>query len=135
MSAKKIDCLIIDDDPEICNILKIYCQRLASFRNIIIANCGQSASQSLRNQSFGLILLDINIPKKSALDVLADLKTERLNSVNDIVIVSGEIDVQKIVSFSSSGVKRFITKPFFEAQFKEKVLPIIEKNLSNKKLK
>ncbi|WP_372653341.1 response regulator [Halobacteriovorax sp.] len=132
MNNSKTDCLIIDDDPEICTILKIYCERLGHFRNIIVSNDGLSGCNMLRNQKFGLVLLDINIPKKSGLEVLTELKLGRVNSVSDVVVISGEIDINKVTTFMSEGVKRFITKPFLEAQFKEKVLPVLEKNLKDK---
>ncbi len=128
MNISKADCLIIDDDPEICAILKVFCERLGHFRNIIIAHDGLIGCNKLRNQKFDLILLDINIPKKNGLELLDELKFEKINVADKVVIISGALDIDKMQSFMGLGIKSFITKPFLEAQFKEKVLPILVKN-------
>lgn len=130
MDKNTIDCLIIDDDPGICRVLQAYCENLGTFRHIIVANDGQLGSNKLRNQKFGLILLDVNMPKKNGIDVLGDFDKDQPNSLDDVVIVSGELNKDKISSILSTGIKSFIIKPFKEAQFQEKVLPILKKNLA-----
>ncbi|PIK15540.1 response regulator [Halobacteriovorax sp. JY17] len=135
MEKNTIDCLIIDDDPGICRVLKAYCENLGVFRNIIVANDGVAGCNKLRNQKFGLVLLDINMPKKNGIDVLLDFGKDHLNGFDDVVIVSGELDKDKITAIMSAGIKSFLIKPFTEAQFQEKVLPIIKKNLQVTKSK
>mgnify|MGYP000586744712 CR=1 FL=1 len=135
MDVNSIDCIIIDDDPGVCEVLKSYCENLGVFRNIIVATDGALGCNKLRNQKFAVILLDINMPKMSGIDVLRDFGKEHPNSSEDVVIVSGELNKDKITSLMSAGVKNFLIKPFTEGQFQEKVLPIIKKNLQAKKSK
>ncbi|ATH07742.1 hypothetical protein BIY24_07220 [Halobacteriovorax marinus] len=130
MEKNQLDCLIIDDDRGICRVLKSYCENLGVFRHIIIAGDGVLGCNKLRNQKFGLILLDVNMPKRSGLDVINEFGTDQLNRLEDVIIVSGELDKDKITSILGSGVRNFIIKPFKEEQFQEKVLPIIKKNFS-----
>ena len=129
MEINSIDCIIIDDDPGVCEVLKAYCENLGVFRNIIVATDGALGCNKLRNQKFSLILLDINMPKVNGIDVLRDFGKDHPNSFEDVVIVSGELDREKIKSIMSVGIKNFLIKPFTEGQFQEKVLPIIKKNL------
>lgn len=119
------DVLIVDDDPAVCEILEEYCKKMNCFRNILLAHDGSMASSKLRNQTFTLILLDLNLPKKGGLDLIREFCEKSSNSKNKIVIVSGVLDkdiLEKILSF---GIKNFLLKPFDEAGFQEKILKIL----------
>jgi response regulator of citrate/malate metabolism len=119
------DVLIIDDDPSICDILEQYCINLGCYRNIIIANDGSLASTKLRNQKFALILVDMQLPRKSGLDIIRELDDKSINSKNSIIIVSGTLEKTTLEKAVGLGVKMFLQKPFDEATFQEKVLKVI----------
>jgi response regulator of citrate/malate metabolism len=125
MAAEKVDLLIIEDDKAICEIMKEYCNQLNLFRNIVVAADGMIATMKLQNQIFGLILLDMNLPKKNGLAVLnefvPDKNNKNTNKIENIVIVSGTLDRDLIAKIMQRGVKNFLTKPFDEAIFKEKI--------------
>ena len=133
MANALLDCLIIDDEKDICEVLKIYCENLGVFRNIIVARDGIVGTNKLHNQKFGLILLDINMPKKSGLDVLKEFEGDHKNNLDSVIVVSGELDKTKLSAILGKGVKNFIIKPFTEAQFQEKVIPILKANLAKAK--
>ena len=119
------DVLIVDDDKGICQILEEYCKKLGCFKNIVFAHDGITATQKLRNQKFAVILLDINMPKKSGIDLLSEFKETDLNQVENIVVVSGTVEKNVIARILGSGVKSFLVKPFDEAAFQERVLKIL----------
>ncbi len=124
---KKIqrDVLIIDDDRGICEILTEYCHNLGCFKNIVLAYDGITATQKLRNQKFSLILLDMNMPKKSGLDLLGEFEPGHLNTKSSVLIVSGTLEKEIISKVLEKGVKTFLVKPFDEAIFQERVLKIL----------
>jgi len=128
-AAPQIDCLIIDDERDICEVLKLYCENLGIFRNIIVARDGVTGTNKLHNQKFGLILLDLNMPKKTGIDVLKEFDGDHKNNLEDVVVVSGELDKTKLTKILTRGVKNFMIKPFDEAQFQEKVLPVLKRSL------
>lgn len=132
-AVSQVDCLIIDDEKDICEILKLYCENLGIFRNIIVARDGVNGANKLHNQKFGLILLDLNMPKKSGIDVLKEFEGDHKNDIEDVVVVSGELDKGKLQNILSRGVKNFMIKPFDEGQFQEKVLPILKRSMAAKK--
>ena len=119
------DILIVDDDPDICEIMKEYCKEMGCFRNVLIANDGSAASNMLRNQKFVLILLDLKMPKKAGLDLLKELDDKSLNRRKNVLVVSGNIDKTMFDKIVALGVKNFLPKPFDEAIFKEKILKIV----------
>ena len=133
MANSSLDCLIIDDEKDVCEVLKIYCENLGVFRNVIVAKDGVMGTNKLHNQKFGLILLDINMPKKSGLDVLKEFDGDQKNNFESVVVVSGELNKEKLTTILGKGVKNFIIKPFTEAQFQDKVLPILKMNMSKNK--
>ncbi|MDD4974173.1 MAG: response regulator [Bacteriovorax sp.] len=124
---KKIqrDVLIIDDDKNICEVLREYCHNMGCFKNIVFANDGIMATQKLRNQKFSLILLDMNMPKKSGYDILSEFGTDTLNQKENILVVSGTLEKDLIAKILARGVKTFLVKPFDEPTFQDRVLKIL----------
>lgn len=119
------DVLIIDDEKNICEILKVYCENMGCFKNIVMAHDGITATQKLRNQKFALVCLDISLPKKSGYDLIGDVEAGNINSKDNILVVSGTLEKDLIAKILASGVKNFMVKPFDEKQFQEKVLKIL----------
>ncbi len=122
------DVIIIDDDRGVVEVLELYCENLGCFRNIIKARDGSEASKKLENQKFALILLDINMPKKSGVDIIKELADKNhVNSLDSVVIVSGELNKTVLAESMKRGVKTFLVKPFDETQFVERVKGILAK--------
>lgn len=119
------DVLICDDDKDICEILKVYCENMGCFKNIVMAHDGITATQKLRNQKFALICLDITMPKKSGYDLIGDVEVGGINSKENVLIVSGTLEKDLIAKIIGNGVKNLMVKPFDEKQFQEKVLRIL----------
>ena len=121
-----LDCLIVDDDPSVIDTLKMYCEDLHLFRNIIVAEDGHMATTKMSNQKFALILIDLNMPKKDGIKLLKDFSSKtNINNIDNVVIVSGELDQKKLTEAISMKVKNFITKPFSEEVFQDKVRPAL----------
>jgi len=120
------DVLIIDDENEICEILKVYCEDLGFFRHIITCNNAMEAIFKMKNQKFCLILLDVNMPNKDGIALLDNILYHEI-PLENVCLVSGELDSTKLVKAMDKGVKNFIVKPFDEETFLEKITPMISK--------
>ena len=121
MVKPKIDALIVDDDKEICSIIRQYLEDLRFFRLIVEANDGIVATQKLQNQTFGLVILDMDIPKKNGFDLLKEFENNSLNNKECILVLSGTLSTDLIARLLQRGVKNFLVKPSDEESFKEKV--------------
>ncbi len=120
------DVIIIDDESSVIDVLEMYCENLGIFRNIIKAKDGSEASKKLANQKFCLILLDINMPRKSGVDLIKEISgKDHPNSPQSVVIVSGELNKEVLTESMKRGTKNFLVKPFTEEQFVEKVKIIL----------
>lgn len=119
------DVLIVEDDPEIVEILTDYCARMGCFRNVLVAGDGSTASNKLRNQTFALILLDLKLPKKGGLELVRELGSKAVAVKSKILIVSGSLDKTVVEKLIENGIKNFLPKPFNETGFQDRVLKIL----------
>ena len=123
------DILIVDDEKNFCRVLNDYCSNMGCFKNIIFAQDGATASIKLKNQKFDVILMDLNLPKRSGLDVITEMSEDKraINSLQNIIVISGSLEKDILTKLLGLGVKNFIAKPFDEATIQEKILKIIKK--------
>lgn len=100
--------LIVDDDPEIREILKEVITR-KGFK-VITAESGELALEEMGKQHFDLIFLDLVLPGMSGVDALAAIKEKDKKAV--VVIVTGYGDDPIALDAMSLGPLFLIRKPF-----------------------
>ncbi|HLE12190.1 MAG: hypothetical protein A2504_13655 [Bdellovibrionales bacterium RIFOXYD12_FULL_39_22] len=122
----RYNAMVIDDDPNICEVISLCLEGIGIFKNIIVANDGVTATNKLSNQQFDVILLDLNLPKKDGVKILSQIKEMKNQNLNSIIIVSGELDKTVLENAIKNGAKNFMVKPFEESALKTKVLNVIK---------
>lgn len=70
----KTKCLVIDDEPLACDLIRRHIEKLENFE--IVAECGNAmkALHELRNQSVDLMFMDIQMPQITGIEFLKTLK-------------------------------------------------------------
>ena len=79
---------------------------------VVSVNDGREALETLTQESFDLIILDIMMPRMNGLEVLKEIKTKTPYKDVPIVMLTsekGEADRQKAMGL---GATNFLTKPF-----------------------
>lgn len=104
MSAK---ILIVDDEEDIRALLVAYLQKEGYL--LTEAEDGEAALQSIRAVQPDVIILDIMLPKKSGLEVLAELRRE--SDAYVIMLTAKTEEVDKLVGLNM-GADDYLTKPF-----------------------
>ncbi len=99
--------LIIDDDPKVSWILS---EGMAEEFNIFTARDGVEGIQVASKERPELILLDIQMPGMSGLEVLQKIKAA--DGFSDVVMLSGHGETKNVVESIRLGAAEFITKPF-----------------------
>src|ERR1700694_1555661 len=99
---------VVDDDPAIRETLSVVLS--AGGYQVICFADGAALLAVARNRPPSCILLDVNIPGKSGLDILRELHGEEYPA--PIFIISGQGDIAMAVSAIKSGALDFIEKPF-----------------------
>ena len=104
--------LIVEDDDAIATGLALNL-KLAGHATSI-ARDGEDALRQAEAEDFGLVLLDINLPKKNGLEVLSTLRaTDNLVPVIVLSARGGEFDK---VAALRLGADDYVTKPFALAE-------------------
>ncbi|HEY6255685.1 MAG TPA: response regulator [Xanthobacteraceae bacterium] len=99
---------IVDDEPAIRELLSIVFTR-AGFHATCFAE-GNSLLASARTLTPACIILDVNIPGRSGLDILRQLNAQDYPA--PIFVMSGQADIPMAVEAIRHGALDFIEKPF-----------------------
>ncbi|MBZ0266435.1 response regulator [bacterium] len=109
-SSNKPLILIADDDK---NVVEVLAEGLMvrQFR-VITAYNGDDALRSARNLNPDLVLLDINMPKSSGLDVLRELRSYDSTRLTPVIMVTGQKHREQVQVSLQFGAEDYIVKPF-----------------------
>ncbi len=102
------DILVIDDEIELCEIMVLKFTRQGY--KVKACHSAQEAEEYLSQHIPPLILCDINMPKKSGLEFVNDLREKRMPCA--VVMVTAYADKEKMLEAMRLGCVDFITKPF-----------------------
>jgi CheY-like chemotaxis protein len=114
--------LLADDDEEDRELARDALQDSRLATDLRFVNDGQDLLDYLRRQGRwgdpsvhaplpGIILLDLNMPKKDGREALAEIKADEVLSRIPIVILTTSKDEADVLSTYDLGVSSFITKP------------------------
>src|SRR3954467_9733082 len=115
--------LIVEDDEAIATGLALNL-KLAG-RATSIARDGEDAIAQALEEDFSLILLDINLPKKHGLEVLATLRTAD-NVVPVIVLSARDGEFDKVAALRL-GADDYVTKPFALAELLARIEAVLRR--------
>jgi DNA-binding response OmpR family regulator len=102
--------LVVDDNHEITEAITFYCGAKKNIDCHVI-NDGQKGLESIRNEKFDLILLDLAMPEFSGWDVIKSLKQDRIIESKNIVIFTASSDQTILNEMRNSGIKEIFKKP------------------------
>jgi len=106
----KTNCIIVDDEPIARELLKTYVEQIPYLH--LAASCENAfeAMQILNREEVGVVILDINMPRLTGLDMLRTLKTY------PAVIITSAHAEYALEGFELS-VTDYLLKPFSFARF------------------
>ena len=115
--------LIVEDDDAIATGLSLNL-KLAG-HTAQIARDGEEALAAVAGRDYDLILLDINLPRKNGLEVLANLR-DADNLVPVIVVSARDDEVDKVAALRL-GADDYVTKPFALAELLARVDAVLRR--------
>jgi CheY-like chemotaxis protein len=131
MSSKVIDVLMVEDDDGDILMTKEAFEYYKVQNRLHVVTDGEQALQFLRRQGPyadaprpGLILLDVNLPRVSGLEVLAELKNDPELLVIPVVMLTTSRAEEDIVRSYSLHANAFVTKPVDFEHFMEAIRQI-----------
>ncbi|MCZ6651802.1 MAG: response regulator [Planctomycetota bacterium] len=117
--------LIVDDDPEILQAIKLAFEDIGA--KIETAGDGNAAIDLAINNKPDLVVLDAMLPKRSGFLVLEKLKSAKQENKFRIIMITGNQGTRHKTWAESLGVDDYINKPFSMDTLLEKA----DKLLSN----
>lgn len=114
--------LIIDDDIELCQLLKKYLE-LENYK-VTIKHDGKAGLLEVTNSDYHLVVLDVMLPEMNGFEVLAELRKNKTLPVLMLTAKDSEVDK---VSGLRLGADDYLTKPFSTNEFVARVQSLIRR--------
>jgi response regulator of citrate/malate metabolism len=111
--------LVVDDDYMVARVNAGYVRRVPGFEVVGAAHTAAEALEACEALRPDLVLLDIYLPDRSGLDVLAELRGGGWSV--DVLVISAARDVEVVSSAMQGGVVHYLVKPFPFATFRERL--------------
>ena len=115
--------LVIEDEAELSDSICTYlaneqfiCERVLDFH---------SAMEKVSLYEYACIVLDVNLPGGSGLDILNELKKQ--NKIDGVLIISARDSLDDKVFALKAGADDYLTKPFHLAELAARVAAIIRR--------
>jgi DNA-binding NtrC family response regulator len=122
---KKI--LIVDDDPAVTNYLMVFLMQTGLFETKVL-NDSREVSGQLGKDDFDIVLLDMDMPNVSGMDILNDIRARGLDI--PVVVLTGVSDVDLAVKAMKLGAFDYLIKPADE----DKLLEVLDHAMEHRVL-
>ena len=121
VKAKKA--LIVEDEPTIRSV----CQRVLSKEGFAVTTVGdgKAAQESVKNQQYNLLLVDIKLPVMSGIDFYVWLRGEYPQLSRRVILMTGSVMGGETMSFLEQSGQPYLLKPFRP----EELVKIVRKTL------
>ncbi len=124
-----IQILVVEDDGDIQELICHHLEK-EGFRTIRIFD-GEGALQIVKKHRVDLILLDLNLPKVSGIEVLKTIRYS-YNMNTHIIIVSARTDEIDIITALELGADNYLPKPFSPKVLVANVKALLRRSIAEK---
>lgn len=134
MNHTKLHLLLADDDIDDCEFFKDAIDEISKPVNLTILNNGVELMEFLSSHPNhpNMIFLDLNMPRKSGMECMAEIKAIDTLSHIPIIIYSTSLDTTVMNSLYQMGAHHYIQKPAEFTHIKnviQKTIALFENNL------
>ena len=121
-----LDVLIVDASAAIRKILqRVLRQAEIPLGTVYEAGDGVEALETLKKQTVGLILSDINMPKMDGMEFLSKVRAEPAWQNLPVVMVSTEGTHARVLEAVERGASGYLRRPFTAEKIKEKLIGLL----------
>ncbi len=100
--------IVIDDDQAVLNYLNIFLLQAGTFEVTTLSD-STKAYDALKNGVYDLLLLDMDMPEITGLDILKKIHEEDIDI--QTIVLTGVEDIELAVSAMKLGALEYLTKP------------------------
>lgn len=113
----KISVFIVEDDPMVLEVNRGFLEKVNGFKLIGAATSGKEALKEIKKLKPNLVLLDMYLPDISGMEVLIELRSERVPC--DIIMITAARDAVTIRDVMRLGAVDYMVKPFRFERFRK----------------
>ncbi len=116
--------LVIDDDQAVTNYFMVFLMQTGRFETEVV-NDSRLVGDLLKEKSFDVILLDMDMPYISGLDILRNMQEQGVHT--PVIVITGVSDLEMAVKSMKRGAFDYLTKPIED----DKLLEVIDKAIEH----
>tara|TARA_R110002072_G_scaffold534_5_gene3752 strand:+ start:9501 stop:9896 length:396 start_codon:yes stop_codon:yes gene_type:complete len=121
VNEQQIHVLVVDDDHQVCDLIQAFLKIGNSSIQCVQAFDTAQATFKIDNQHFDLIIIDKNLPGKSGLEFVKQLRRTMRHQRKKIILVSAALEREDVLFAVNHNIQEVLVKPFTFAQLMEKV--------------
>src|SRR5262249_174190 len=121
--TQNLKILVVEDEKKLAQLMQRQLRRTGW--SVDLAYDGMQACERMFDTDVSLIVLDINLPKKSGFDVLQELRSH--NSTIPVIIVSGRYKVEDRIKGLELGADDYLAKPFDSGELYARVSSLLRR--------
>jgi DNA-binding NtrC family response regulator len=122
MTSRRLSLLVVEDERPLARLWAGELERLV---DPTLAHSLDEARQRLRGRSFDVILLDLNLPDGSGLDLLADVSSRDDDTA--VIILTANADLNSAIAALRHGAYDYLTKPCRIAELEQHLLHLAQR--------
>lgn len=122
---KNFKFLVVDDFSTMRRIVRNLLKELG-FSSVEEAEDGVAALQKLKNDSFGFVISDWNMPNMDGLTLLRNIRADASLKEIPVLMVTAEAKKENIIAAAQAGASGYVVKPFTAAVLEEKLNKIFQ---------
>lgn len=111
--------VLVADDSGVMRKIIIRSLNAVGVTDIVEAGDGVEALQAFSQGDVGLVLTDWNMPNKSGLDLLKDLRAQ--GATVPVIMITTEADRPHLMEAIAAGVTDYLAKPFEAETLRKKL--------------
>ncbi|MHC1789263.1 chemotaxis response regulator CheY [Solidesulfovibrio sp.] len=123
---KEMRILVVDDFSTMRRIIKNILRQLG-FNNIIEADDGSTAWETLNKDKIDFIISDWNMPKMPGIELLRKVRSSEEFAALPFLMVTAEAQQENIIEAVQAKVSNYIVKPFTAETLGQKIDKIFDK--------
>ena len=116
--------LLIEDDSATAQSIELMLK--SEGFNVYTTDLGEEGVDLGKIYDYDLILLDLNLPDMSGMDVLRTLRVAKINT--PIMILSGTSEIDTKVKTFGSGADDYMTKPFHKDELVARIHAVVRRS-------
>ena len=121
---EQVTILIIEDDPSIVELLKLYLQQ-ADYR-IILASDGEDGLEKYYNEDPDCILLDLMLPKMDGIELCRMIRLD--DSATPLIMLTGKGESYDIIKGLDTGADDYVVKPFNPNELMARIKSVLRRS-------